>query len=77
MWSKTVIKAVLGITPTTYRPPYGDVDDRVRAVAKALGLTQVIWTTTQGTTFGERLFLDLRHATGLASGFVSDSRSLR
>jgi hypothetical protein len=26
------------------RPPYGDIDDRVRAIAMAMDLTPVIWT---------------------------------
>jgi len=43
-WSKKVIKDVLGVTPNTMRPPYGDIDDRVRAISLAMGLTPVIWT---------------------------------
>jgi len=27
------------------RPPYGDIDDRVRAIALAMGFTPVIWTS--------------------------------
>ena len=38
------IKAVVGVTPMYWRPPFGDVDDRVRAIATALGLQTVIWT---------------------------------
>lgn len=37
------IKLVLGVTPTCWRPPYGDVDDRIRAIANALGLRTIIW----------------------------------
>jgi len=40
-----IIKQVIGVTPTCFRPPYGDIDDRVRAVAKALGLRVILWTT--------------------------------
>jgi len=43
-WSKKVIKDVLGVTPNQMRPPYGDIDDRVRAISLAMGLTPVIWT---------------------------------
>ncbi|KDN53380.1 carbohydrate esterase family 4 protein [Tilletiaria anomala UBC 951] len=39
-----VIKYVVGVTVTSYRPPYGDIDDRVRAIANALGLDTIIWT---------------------------------
>ncbi|KAH8988263.1 chitin deacetylase [Lactarius hatsudake] len=37
------IKLVTGVTPTCWRPPYGDVDDRIRAIAAALGLQTIMW----------------------------------
>ncbi|KAH8120659.1 glycoside hydrolase/deacetylase [Phellopilus nigrolimitatus] len=43
-WTKKIIKDILGVTPNTFRPPYGDIDDRVRAIATAMGLTPVMWT---------------------------------
>ncbi|KAF8078307.1 chitin deacetylase [Lyophyllum atratum] len=43
-WSKKVIKDVLGVTPNMMRPPFGDIDDRVRAISTAMGLTPVMWT---------------------------------
>jgi len=43
-WTKKVIKDVLGVTPNMMRPPYGDIDDRVRAISLAMGLTPVMWT---------------------------------
>jgi peptidoglycan/xylan/chitin deacetylase (PgdA/CDA1 family) len=51
-WTKQVIKDVVGVTPNTFRPPYGDIDDRVRAIAAQMGLTPVIWSsvTANGTT---------------------------
>ncbi|EIM83538.1 glycoside hydrolase/deacetylase [Stereum hirsutum FP-91666 SS1] len=48
-WSKKVIYDVLGVTPNQFRPPFGDIDDRVRAIAKAMGLTPVIWTRISAT----------------------------
>lgn len=39
-----MIKLVTGVTPQCWRPPYGDVDDRVRAVAHAMNLTTILWT---------------------------------
>jgi peptidoglycan/xylan/chitin deacetylase (PgdA/CDA1 family) len=45
-WTRKAIKAVLGVTPTTMRPPYGDIDDRVRAISLAMGMVPIIWTTT-------------------------------
>lgn len=40
------IKDVMGVTPTCWRPPYGDVDDRVRAIAQGLGLRTYMWSGT-------------------------------
>ena len=61
-WTREAIKRVLGVTPTTMRAPYGDmgwsiqsdqercsssiVDDRVRAISLAMGLTPILWTST-------------------------------
>ncbi|GAA5868575.1 hypothetical protein JCM1840_005494 [Sporobolomyces johnsonii] len=42
-FSKKAIKDVLGITVQCWRPPYGDVDDRIRYIANALGMITVIW----------------------------------
>ncbi|KAI0246826.1 chitin deacetylase [Lactifluus subvellereus] len=42
-YSIQAIKVVTGVTPTCWRPPYGDVDDRIRAIANALGLQTIIW----------------------------------
>ncbi|KAJ3821874.1 carbohydrate esterase family 4 protein [Lentinula raphanica] len=33
----------VGVTPTCWRPPFGDVDDRIRAIANALGLQTILW----------------------------------
>ncbi|KAI9459534.1 carbohydrate esterase family 4 protein [Boletus coccyginus] len=43
-----IIKLVIGVTPTCWRPPYGDVDDRVRAIAQALGLRNIMWSYDSG-----------------------------
>lgn len=42
-YSIKAIKLVLGVTVTCWRPPFGDVDDRIRAIANALGLRTIIW----------------------------------
>ncbi|KAI9440334.1 carbohydrate esterase family 4 protein [Lactarius indigo] len=44
-WTRLAIQKVLGVTPTTMRPPYGDIDDRVRAIALAMGMVPIIWTS--------------------------------
>jgi len=38
-----IIKLAVGVTPTCFRPPYGDIDDRIRAIAKGLGLRVILW----------------------------------
>ncbi|KAI9280122.1 hypothetical protein BY458DRAFT_531942 [Sporodiniella umbellata] len=42
-WTLRAIKEVTGITTKCWRPPYGDVDDRVRAIAWQMGLSTVLW----------------------------------
>ncbi|KAL1923902.1 uncharacterized protein VTP21DRAFT_6937 [Calcarisporiella thermophila] len=42
-WTELIIKERLGITIKYARPPYGDIDDRVRAILKQLGYKIVIW----------------------------------
>lgn len=37
------IKYVMGITVTCWRPPFGDVDDRIRGIAQGLGLRTMMW----------------------------------
>lgn len=46
----------MGITPTCWRPPYGDVDDRVRAIAQSLGLRTYVWNGACLTTVKERKY---------------------
>ena len=48
-WSKKVIKDILGVTPNTMRPPFGDIDDRVRAISLAMGLRPIMWTRMSAT----------------------------
>ncbi|KAL5537167.1 CDA2_1 [Sanghuangporus sanghuang] len=43
-WTRKAIQTVLGVTPVTMRPPYGDIDDRVRAISLAMGMVPIIWT---------------------------------
>ncbi|KAJ1557261.1 chitin deacetylase [Cladochytrium tenue] len=45
VYGAMAIKEVTGIIPKYMRPPYGDLDDRVRGVLKAMGLRVVVWAT--------------------------------
>ena len=42
-YTMQAIKLVTGVTPTCWRPPYGDVDDRIRAIAHGLNLRTIVW----------------------------------
>jgi len=64
-FTREAIKRVLGVTPTTMRPPQGDIDDRVRAISLAMGLVPIMWTSTP--TAGKFDTNDWR----VAAGFVT------
>jgi chitin deacetylase len=40
---KIIHESTGGRVPKFWRPPYGDTDKRVHAIAKLLGLTTIIW----------------------------------
>ncbi|CAG8668249.1 9850_t:CDS:2, partial [Racocetra persica] len=42
-YARKAIKRVIGITPRCWRPPYGDVDNRIRAIAQQLNMRTIIW----------------------------------
>ena len=42
-WSIKAIKEATGVTSKCWRPPQGDVDDRVRAIAYQMGLRTILW----------------------------------
>ncbi|ORZ08711.1 hypothetical protein BCR42DRAFT_302126, partial [Absidia repens] len=42
-WTLRAIKEAVGVTPKCWRPPYGDVDDRVRAIAWQMGMRTYLW----------------------------------
>jgi len=42
-YTMQAIKLVTGVTPTCWRPPLGDVDDRIRYIAQQMGLENVLW----------------------------------
>jgi peptidoglycan/xylan/chitin deacetylase (PgdA/CDA1 family) len=64
-WTREIIRQVLGVTPTTMRAPFGDLDDRVRAISLAMGMTPIQWTTAPAS--GPFDTNDWRVAGGLVS----------
>ncbi|KAI0281601.1 hypothetical protein BGY98DRAFT_913269 [Russula aff. rugulosa BPL654] len=48
-WTRQVIRDVIGVSPLYMRPPYGDIDDRVRAICMAMNMYPVMWTRINAT----------------------------
>jgi hypothetical protein len=42
-WTIKAIKEATGVTSKCWRPPQGDVDDRVRSIAWQMGLSTILW----------------------------------
>ena len=43
LWTRQIIYDILGVEPAYMRPPYGDIDNRVRYICNMLGFKVVIW----------------------------------
>ncbi|KAJ3191869.1 hypothetical protein HK101_007335, partial [Irineochytrium annulatum] len=48
IYTRDIIISAIGVAPRYMRPPYGDIDDRARAVIKTLGLEIVGWSRDTG-----------------------------
>ncbi|CCA75621.1 probable Chitin deacetylase [Serendipita indica DSM 11827] len=57
-WTRKAIKDITGVSPTTFRPPYGDIDDRVRAIGLAMGMMPIVWTSQPNPNGGEAIQWD-------------------
>ncbi|KAG0042904.1 chitin deacetylase [Gryganskiella cystojenkinii] len=42
-YTEMAIKELCGFTPVYFRPPYGDIDNRIRGLLDQMGYTSVIW----------------------------------
>ncbi|KAG5370009.1 Chitin deacetylase 2 [Yarrowia sp. C11] len=42
-WTNWAMNATAGIIPRYFRPPYGSIDNRVRAIVRMLGMQSVLW----------------------------------
>ena len=73
-WTKKIIQEVTGLTPNTMRPPYGDMDNRVREVCRQMSLTPIIWTTGKDSS-GKSFAFDTNDWK-IAGGDVSSNKSL-
>ncbi|EIW68334.1 chitin deacetylase 2 [Tremella mesenterica] len=43
-YTQKAIKEILGVTPLCWRPPYGDIDNRIRTIAAGLNMTSILWS---------------------------------
>jgi len=43
-YTRKIIKDILGVTPKCWRPPFGDVDNRVRVIAEGMNMTNIVWS---------------------------------
>lgn len=72
MWTELAIYAVTCQRPSYFRPPYGDVDNRVRTVAQQIGYKSVIWDQdTNDFDCGEQKSFDINWVMGNVSQWVS------
>ncbi len=42
--TQQTIRGITGLTPTLFRPPFGDTNTQIRDAEARLGLTEVLWT---------------------------------
>jgi chitin deacetylase len=66
-WSIWAMNATAGIVPKYFRPPYGALDDRVRAITRQFGLTAVFWDrdtfdwrVNDGSKTADEVYADVR-----------------
>ncbi|KAJ3416361.1 chitin deacetylase [Chytridiales sp. JEL 0842] len=48
MWTGKIIEEITGVFPRYVRPPTGDIDERVRAVLRHMGMQVAIWNRDPG-----------------------------
>ena len=77
MYNQYAIYNATGKIAINFRPPYGDIDDRVRAIAHALGLRTVLWnyvsddTSASSPAGAEKVLNTIKSWFTITSGFIS------
>jgi len=72
-WSRQAIHEVTGVSPLYMRPPWGDIDNRVRAISLAMGMRPIIWT--RNPTTGEQFDTnDWKVPGGVVTGVQSNQQ---
>ncbi|KAJ3034695.1 chitin deacetylase [Rhizophlyctis rosea] len=49
LYTEALVYYLTGARPAYFRPPYGDIDNRVRAIVNALGYHSVLWKDDRNT----------------------------
>jgi hypothetical protein len=77
-YSESLIYAITGRVTKSLRPPYGNVDDRVRAIANALGYNIVMWTEDSKDTYDtpKNITDTLFQWSNKTTGFISLQHSM-
>ncbi|RUS21857.1 hypothetical protein BC937DRAFT_91259 [Endogone sp. FLAS-F59071] len=72
-WTETIIHELCGISPRYFRPPEGDIDDRVRAIAAQLGYIPVLWDLdTKDWEYGEVIGYTTDQENGNFTAWISE-----
>ncbi|KAI3621780.1 carbohydrate esterase family 4 protein [Moniliophthora roreri] len=70
-----IIKLVTGGTPTCFRPPQGDIDDRIRYIVHALGLRSILWKyDVRDTILGPNGVVDTSAVEGQYEEFIKTAQ---
>ncbi|KAI9203756.1 uncharacterized protein BJ171DRAFT_507856 [Polychytrium aggregatum] len=85
-YAEAIVYNATGQIPYFFRPPYGDIDDRVRAIANALGYSVTIWDkddlaadqTTTSVSVANKLINTATSTwfTNYTAGFISLSHDI-
>ncbi|KAH6566735.1 hypothetical protein BASA50_008609 [Batrachochytrium salamandrivorans] len=51
-WTAKIIQETIGVVPKLMRPPFGEIDERVRTLLRRMGLTIVNWNQDSGDSLG-------------------------
>ncbi|KAJ8322787.1 chitin deacetylase [Batrachochytrium dendrobatidis] len=54
IYNARIIKDVIGVTPRFFRPPFGDIDERIRKILHNLGLIIVEWNVDSADAAGAK-----------------------
>lgn len=68
--AQQVIRQISGITPTLFRPPFGETNAQVRADEARLGLTEVLWSVDSRDWAGASTAQIVQAASTLRAGGI-------